>query len=125
MYYKDLRFCLVIVTACTSFTLLTMTSQITLPIFSKTHNKVFEVILDEEHSNVWAGKLTINTEGYVTCKDKYLLHRVLMKVTDQSIIVDHIDGNRCNNTLTNLRKSTAALNAQNRKKKIGGKSIYV
>jgi HNH endonuclease/AP2 domain len=41
------------------------------------------------------------------------LHRVVMKVLDERL-VDHIDGNRLNNTKTNLRIATHQQNSMNR-----------
>lgn len=58
---------------------------------------------------------------YVTCKfcdtRKYagLLHRILLKITDPKIQVDHIDGNGLNCTRENLRICTNAQNQWNRR----------
>ncbi len=42
------------------------------------------------------------------------MHRLLMKVTDKNIVVDHIDHNTLNNQKQNLRICTTTQNAKNR-----------
>lgn len=73
----------------------------------------------------------INTSGYVISDNaiggRHALHRFIMNVTDSSVFIDHIDGNRLNNTKNNLRHSNSTLNAQNRQKSISRNtnSIYM
>jgi hypothetical protein len=58
---------------------------------------------------------------------KFLLHRILLGVTDSLIFVDHIDRNGLNNQRYNLRKSSNAQNLMNRgpsiKNKLGVKGV--
>lgn len=42
------------------------------------------------------------------------MHRMIMKVSDHKILIDHIDGNGLNNTRINLRSSTQSTNLMNR-----------
>ena len=52
-------------------------------------------------------KATIN-------KKKVYLYRFLLDLTDDDLVVDHIDGDTLNNTKKNLRICTTSENAQNR-----------
>jgi len=61
----------------------------------------------------------VGEQGYafVLINNKSIrLHRHIFGCTDPNIYIDHIDGNKLNNRLSNLRKSNASLNPQNRKK---------
>lgn len=51
-------------------------------------------------------------------------HRYLMNIYDPKIFIDHIDGNKLNNSKSNLRISNAQKNSMNRNKKINSKSKY-
>ncbi len=44
------------------------------------------------------------------------LHRYIMEETDPTVIIDHVRGNQCDNTLESLKKVDLKQNAQNRKK---------
>ncbi len=63
-------------------------------------------------------------DGYactVVGKRYYQMHRMLMGAQfHDPVIIDHIDGNHCNNQRkSNLRRATRAQNQQNRKTNIG------
>jgi len=65
-----------------------------------------------------------NNEGYISVsinKKRYLAHRIIWKMNygNEPMIIDHIDGNRKNNLLQNLRPATGALSLFNRKLKTG------
>ena len=65
---------------------------------------------------------TLNTGGYKTISlnaKSYVLHRIkyqlfVNRVLDDSEIVDHIDRDKANNSIDNLRVVDAAVNAQNK-----------
>ncbi len=67
-----------------------------------------------------------NRGGYVMIvHDKTMpLHRFLMNPQSE-LVVDHIDGKRCNNTRINLRIVKPNQNNQNRKKKLNTTSKYM
>jgi hypothetical protein len=52
------------------------------------------------------------------------MHRVILKLTDPNIKVDHIDCNGCNNQRTNLRICTTAQNCMNKRKDLNCTSPY-
>lgn len=55
------------------------------------------------------------TDGYIQNYKGERLHRVVMKVTDSSIIVDHINNNPRDNRKKNLRIVSRSQNSRNRK----------
>lgn len=67
-------------------------------------------------------------KGYVTVtidKKVIRLHRFLMNVTDSAVYIDHIDSDKMNNTMGNLRLSDASKNARNKRKKKNSSSKYI
>jgi hypothetical protein len=53
-----------------------------------------------------------------------LMHRMIMR-PPKGMVVDHINGNGLDNRRCNLRIVPAAVNAQNRRKRVGGKSRFI
>lgn len=62
-----------------------------------------------------------NKDGYTTinlCGERFLAHRLAWMFVNGSFpdgLIDHIDGNKSNNAIANLRIATASENGQNRK----------
>ncbi len=86
------------------------------------------VLIDkQDYNKIKYYKWVINRDyvfGYVNGKN-IRLHRYLLNENDSKIFIDHIDNNKLNNTRKNLRLSNAALNAQNKKKKMNTDSTYI
>ena len=64
---------------------------------------------------------------YSSCNDGLfgkLLHRVIMGVDDRWTLIDHIDGNRLNNSRSNLRVCTQQQNLCNRGKQTNNTSGF-
>lgn len=76
----------------------------------------------------WAG--TLEKSGYRSIKvngKKYMEHRLVYWIyyRDMPPLLDHIDGNRANNRITNLRVATPRQNNCNRNKLPTNKSGYI
>lgn len=52
------------------------------------------------------------------------MHRLILNLTDQNIIIDHVDGNGCNNQKDNLRICTNSQNQANRPKRKYSIALY-
>lgn len=79
-------------------------------------------ILEKEKGEV-AGSV-ISSSGYAQVKIQkklYLCHRIIWELHNgeipEGMFIDHLDGNRLNNTLENLRLTTRQGNARNSKKR--------
>lgn len=69
----------------------------------------------------------IHKKGYVVADVKgksTKLHHFIMNVSEQDILIDHIDSNILNNCKNNLRISDCEKNAQNKKKAYNASSVY-
>lgn len=69
--------------------------------------------------------------GYIVVsieRSQYFVHRIIyqmmndLEILDATQLIDHVDGNRSNNNIDNLRIATASQNMHNRKKHINNKS---
>lgn len=69
---------------------------------------------DEDYGWLMLLNWRLNTGYAVTGHKSATMQRLILRVPNE-IIIDHIDGNKLNNTRVNLRVATARQNAQNRK----------
>lgn len=86
------------------------------------------VIDSEQYDNIKNYSLFLTKKGYIEIligSKQIRLHRYLMNVTEASVYVDHIDGDKLNNKLENLRLSDAQRNAENKRKQSGKTSKYL
>ena len=67
----------------------------------------------------WNGYAMSNIKGRQT-----RMHRLILGLSNDKRIIDHVDGNKLNNTRSNLRFSDKSTNGANRNKTVLNKSGY-
>jgi hypothetical protein len=85
------------------------------------------VVDDDKYSELMKYTWHINNNGYAITQENnksITMHLYLMNPENEEII-DHINGNRTDNRLSNLRKSDRSLNGHNKIKQIGLSSKYI
>ena len=92
-----------------------------------------QILIDDEKKHILVEKKwRISSQGYVIhsfriqSKVKTIfLHRFILGLDDPKTIIDHINGNKLDNRVQNLRIATTSQNGMNRKKtKLKTSSIY-
>jgi hypothetical protein len=79
----------------------------------------FDVFIDKEdvekvRCHTWMLSKRLTGKGYYVRNNKLgRLHRYLMNINDENIMIDHIDRNTLNNRKSNLRIADAELNMRN------------
>ncbi len=90
-------------------------------IYAKRKGTVVPVLVDDNDApHLAAYQWFVAGDGYVIRYDNnsvIRMHRQILHETSASHVVDHIDGNRCNNQRSNLRAATRQQNAQNTRSK--------
>lgn len=79
--------------------------------------------LDRHPHNLYAKRNSLASEG-LGRRMRFPMHRIIMKVTDKNIVIDHKDGNGLNNQKSNLRICSHPQNMMNRKPNKNGVSRY-
>lgn len=81
-------------------------------LYDKNGNKINEAIIDvDKYDLVKNCKWCIDCNGYVKNSNQEYLHRLIMNAKD--LFVDHINGNKLDNRLSNLRLCTNSENVKN------------
>ena len=81
---------------------------------------------DDDYDRVTSAcKWSLTNDGYIVNNRMGLLHRWLLNVADRSVVVDHIDNCRTNNSRKNLRIATPSLNSHNKTRSKNHTNKYV
>ena len=94
------------------------------------HKSIVDVIVDKDDLEI-VKQYTLSLTGkYIyNCKNKILLHRLIMNESKTNVWIDHINHNTFDNRKKNLRKVTPSQNAMNRrlnpKNKLGVKGVHL
>jgi len=108
-----------------------------IPLYGKDGIGNFAKVDDEDYDYLmqwrWYGRyFKESCNFYVTCNynlgdgktTNKKIHRIILKVNDRKLAVDHIDGDGLNNQKSNLRICSNADNVKNKKKYKSGSSEY-
>ena len=88
-------------------------NEVHIYLYDKNGNKFAEAIVDlEKYDVVTQYKWCLDKAGYVKNSKQKYLHRIVTNANDN--YVDHINGNKLDNRLKNLRICTNAQNCQNK-----------
>jgi len=94
-------------------------------LFNSKKEKTGECMVDDDkYYELIKNKWHMKKDGYVSTSKSILIHRLLMNAKKNEI-VDHINGNKLDNRLSNLRISSPTLNGHNKLKKEGTTSKYI
>jgi hypothetical protein len=87
---------------------------------NKKNKDLKEILVDEDDWHDLIKSSWTDNQGYAMGtfnKKQWRIHRYIMKVTDNKIFVDHINGNTLDNRKANLRLVTPAENGMNKKQR--------
>ena len=82
----------------------------------------------EDYDSIKHHTCCVDQDGYIVIvidAQNYRLSRFLMKESDSSVIIDHINGDRTDNRKENLRTSDTSRNARNRSKQANTSSKFI
>ena len=95
--------------------------------FAKVDDEDYDILMKykwciKRISNCYYAKTSVYTKG----KQKfYSMHRIIMKLNNPKIFVDHKDNDGLNNQKSNLRICTSGENMRNKRPKRNGSSKYL
>jgi hypothetical protein len=96
-------------------------------VLSRRHGTQIALIDDEDQSEVMKHTYWLHPDGYAIskCKGKNIrMHRLVMKVANSKVLIDHINLNKLDNRKCNLRVCTNSQNKMNCLKRQDNTSGY-
>ncbi len=104
-------------------------------ISTEKYPNIFTLVDDEDHECLNKWKWAKLSNGYAVrgteinyIKKTYLMHREIMKVSENNLVIDHINHNKLDNRKCNLRVCTRLQNSHNKRLNYGvdylGKDRY-